>query len=165
MLILLKGEQMKQKLKKILETKGFLPIKSNWNGPITIDTQGDEPRNNERTKIKEEINKKSKGIYIYYKYETQDKPVYIGEGKLLDRLINHYDITFRKLSSDRSGMWHIFWSTHKHKYDIYWKKCNDDRNRLIIEEALHNVLGSKFNDWKPRFYEQRLISEIKRRFI
>jgi len=148
---------MKRAIKKFLQTNDFLPVdKNKWNYfKIEHKKKTIKGRKKIWRYIKSEV-KNFGGVYIYYAYRNKGKPTYIGIGKRLkDRLYSHYRISFEEFSNDRTGEWHKFWSRNKGIYTVYWKRLKMEKDRKMIEQLLHYILGSKFNDWRLKMRQGR----------
>jgi predicted GIY-YIG superfamily endonuclease len=85
------------------------------------------------------------GLYIYYDKEA-DKCLYVGEGKLNERIASHYEESYLKNRRGKGSKWVKFFGEHKVKMSIYWMELEVDKNiRRLIEQMLKEKLNPVFD--------------------
>lgn len=144
---------MKKTIELFLRENKYLPL-SIW--------KHFKLKHGDKTVLKESIKTmgekvgKRKGLYVYKK---GGKTLYVGEGKLLDRISSHYRESLNSTDIKQGETWHKFFSTKKHKgwVSIYWKEEDREENRKVLESMLEYVLKPAFPPFKKDFLKKKEI--------
>lgn len=142
---------MKKTIELFLRENKYLPL-SIWKSFKL--KHGDKTIFKENIKaIREKVGKK-KGLYIY---KRGRKTLYVGEGKLLDRISSHYKESLNSANIRLGEAWHKFFSSMKHKgwISIYWKEEDRGENRKVLESMLEYVLKPAFTPFKKEFLNNK----------
>lgn len=139
---------MRKIVESLLKRNRYLPL-SIWK-PFKL-KHGDKANLKENIKkIKKEVQRR-KGLYVYRK---DGRILYVGEGKLFDRINSHYR---ESLNMKRAEAWCEFFSGKRNngEVEIYWKEEGKEENRKVLESLLEYVLNPKFPLFKKEFHKQK----------
>lgn len=140
---------MREEFRKFLEQNGFLPL-SNWECFEILHIEPLSPKDRKQTfsKIRKNVRRKN-GLYVY---EKDGEILYVGKGKLFDRIKSHYIESYKEISGDvDSKDWYEFFSSHHGRVKIYWKESEGEQIRTIIEQMLDYVLKPKFDSFREGY--------------
>lgn len=141
---------MRKEFRKFLEENSFLPL-CNWECFDLLHVKPLSLKDKRQTfsKIRSNVGRKN-GLYVY---EKDDKILYVGQGRLFDRIKSHYEEScgISRDTNPKSKAWYDFFSSHQGRVKIYWKELEGEQIRTIIEQMLDYVLNPKFDSFKKKY--------------
>jgi len=145
---------LKEPISRFLSEHHFLPISvknKEWTS-LDIVHPSKEPTKEQVKDYRKWIHEKvpnEGGIYAYL--DSKTSLLYFGKAmSLCDRIYSHYRVSFRKMSGDKKGIWHKFFSANHGQLTVLWRKLATDRQRIMIEEMVEEVNQSQFDKLYPR---------------
>jgi hypothetical protein len=122
--------------------------KSKWK-KLSVTHGNQDQWGNVRKVIRSNVGEKGNGIYVYK--NARGTILYVGEGKLVKRLLSHHSDSLRTVDRSKRGwQWRKFFSDKKNARDlnIYWVGMNNDHIRKSIEQLITYVANPKFINQK-----------------
>ena len=134
---------MKKLFKEFLEAHNILPYKENKWEVISIDHSEFSNRVEERKKIRNGLKSIGCGIYIYT--NKNGDVLYVGEGIVRDRLMEHYKKSHEK--REKGSPRYYFFHSRKEEVSVYFREFPNKYERLAVEAMLTTVLEPKYSEW------------------
>lgn len=140
---------MKDIIEKFLKDNELIPL-LHWQ---SFYLNHSAPSNNTerlevRSFIKSKIGNNKSGLYLYE--DLRGNILYIGIGKLVERIDSHFLESFKQVSGDRTGKWHRFFSSHQGRLKVYWLEIQEREEQLLLESILTYYYKPLFNTFEKK---------------
>lgn len=138
-------KEFEGELKRVLKRDKSYAVKD-WKYQLILRHNGVDERKRVFPEINKAIKNDIKGVYVYMR---NGFCLYVGAGRLRERLHMHYLESIHNSKSRRGSKRHYkFFGKNLGEMRIFCKEMNeDDKKAKVIEQMLTYVL-------KPKFYEE-----------